>query len=58
MKTNKTLIKELRVELRYGQMQARIDARCLKGSRDKCKQIGAKMTALANPKPLPPVEKS
>ena len=50
MKQNKTLIKELRDELRYWQMQARIEARWLAGSRRKCQEIGAKMRAL-QPKP-------
>jgi hypothetical protein len=46
MKQNKTLIKELREELRYWQQMARIEARWLAGSRQKCKEIGAKMRAL------------
>lgn len=45
-KKPRTLIKELRIELRYFQMQARIEARALKASREKCKQIGAQMRKL------------
>lgn len=46
MKKNKTLIRELRAELHYFQMQARIDARSLKSSRAKCKEIAAQMREL------------
>lgn len=42
-KKPKTLIKELRQELRYWQMRARIESRNLKAIREKCKQIGAQM---------------
>jgi hypothetical protein len=46
MKRNETLLRELREELRYWQGMARIDAHSLIGSRNKCKEIGAKMRAL------------
>jgi len=46
MKTNKTLIKELRAELHYWQMMVRIDIRSLKATRQKCREIAAKMRAL------------
>ena len=46
MKTNKTLIKELRQELRYHQTMARVDLRALKAGRAKCKEIGSKMRKL------------
>lgn len=46
MKQPKTLIKELRQELRYYQTMARVDARALRAAREKCKQIGAKMRKL------------
>ena len=49
MKKNSTLINELREELRYWQMQARLEARWLAGSRVKCKEIGAKMRELQEP---------
>jgi hypothetical protein len=45
-KTNKTLIKELRVELRYHQQMVRIDVRVLKAGIAKCKEIAAKMREL------------
>jgi hypothetical protein len=45
-KTNKTLIKELRVELRYHQQMLRIDIRAVKAGIAKCKEIGAKMREL------------
>lgn len=48
MKKPKTLINELRKELRYWQMQTRIDAKSFQGSKDKCKQIGAQMQAIIN----------
>ncbi len=48
MKTNKTLIKELRQELRYWQERTRIDIRSLAGSRAKCQAIAAEMRALQN----------
>jgi len=47
MKTNKTLIKELREELRYWQMQVRLDLRSLKGSIARCRDLGREMTLLA-----------
>lgn len=43
MKRPSTKLRELRLTLRYWQMQARIDARCLRSSRNKCKAIGAMM---------------
>jgi hypothetical protein len=46
MKTVKTLLKELRHELRYYQMCARIDAKALRRSRTRCMEIGAKMREL------------
>lgn len=46
MKKNKTLIKELREQLHYWQMMARIEARCLRATREKCKVIGAQMRKL------------
>ena len=46
MKTNKTLIKELRRELHYQQMMLRVDLRAVKAGVAKCKEIGAKMRAL------------
>jgi bifunctional ADP-heptose synthase (sugar kinase/adenylyltransferase) len=46
MKTNKTLIKELRVELRYHQQLLRVDIRAVKAGIAKCKEIGAKMREL------------
>lgn len=50
MKKPRTLIKELRIELRHFQMQARIEARALRASREKCKQIGAMMRKLQQTK--------
>jgi hypothetical protein len=46
MKTKKTLLKELRKELRYFQQRTRIDINALKASRAKCKEIGAKMRGI------------
>jgi hypothetical protein len=46
MKTNKTLIKELRVELRYHQQLLRVDIRAVKAGIAKIKEIGAKMREL------------
>jgi hypothetical protein len=46
MKTNKTLINELREELRYHQTMVRVDIRALRAGIRKCKEIGAKMRAL------------
>jgi hypothetical protein len=43
MKKTKTVLKELRAELHYWQMRARIDARSLKGTREKVKEIAARM---------------
>ena len=44
-KTQRAILKELRIELRFWQMRARLDARCLEGSRQKCRQIGELMRA-------------
>jgi hypothetical protein len=46
MKKNKTLIRELRKDLHYWQMQVRMDVRSLRASRAKCKIIGEKMREL------------
>lgn len=46
MKTNKTLIKELRQELHYHQQMLRVDIRAVKAGIRKCKEIGAKMREL------------
>jgi len=46
MKTNKTLIKELRQELRYHQTMVRVDIRAAKSGMKKCKEIAAKMRVL------------
>lgn len=43
MKTKKTRLKELRAELRHWQMICRLDVRSLQRTREKCKEIGAKM---------------
>ena len=48
MKQNKTLIKELRQELRYHQMMNRVDLRAYRAGVRKCKEIAAKMRALQN----------
>lgn len=44
--TAKRQIRELREQLHYWQMQAKMEARWLKQSRAKCKEIGAKMRKL------------
>jgi hypothetical protein len=49
MKKNSTALRELREELHYWQMQAKMEARWLAGSRRKCHEIGAKMRALQAP---------
>jgi hypothetical protein len=46
MKQNKTLIKELRVQLRYHQQMLRVDIRAVRAGVKKCKEIGAKMREL------------
>jgi hypothetical protein len=46
MKKNETLIKELRVELRYHQQMLCVDVRAVKAGIAKCKEIGAKMREL------------
>ena len=46
MKQNKTLIKELRVQLRYHQQMLRVDIRAVKAGIKKCKEIGKKMREL------------
>lgn len=46
MKKNKTLLKELREELHYWQMRARMNANSLRRTREKVKEIGAKMRDL------------
>ena len=46
MKTNKTLIKELRQELHFHQQMVRVDIRSVKAGIRKCKEIGAKMRQL------------
>jgi hypothetical protein len=51
MKQNKTLIKELRVELRYHQQMLRVDIRAVKAGIRKCKEIGARMCELQKGKP-------
>lgn len=48
MKQNKTLINELRQELRYHQTMLRVDIRAVKAGTRKCKEIGVKMRALQN----------
>jgi len=50
MKTNKTLIKELRQDLRYHQMMVRVDVRAAKSGMRKCKEIAAKMRKLQEAK--------
>ena len=49
MKTNKTLIKELRKELRYHQTMVRVDVSACKAGVRKCKEIAAKMRKLQKP---------
>ena len=44
-KTQKAILKELKTELRYWQMIARLDVRSLRASRMKCRQIGELMRA-------------
>lgn len=51
MKTNKTLIKELRQELRYHQMMNRVDLRAYRAGVRKCKEIAAKMRELQKEMP-------
>lgn len=46
MKTTKTLIKELRQELRYHQTMVRVDIRAAKAGMNKCKEIAEKMRSL------------
>jgi hypothetical protein len=46
VKTNKTLIKELRQKLRYHQQMNRVDLRAYRAGIRKCKEIAAEMRAL------------
>jgi len=46
MKTNKTLIKELRHDLHYYQMMVRVDLRVVKAGVAKCKEIAVRMRQL------------
>lgn len=50
MKKNKTLIKELRVKLRYHQMGTRMAMYSLRNSIAKCKEIAAEMRRLQQAK--------
>ena len=50
MKTNKTLIKELRIELHHHQTMVKVDIRALKAGISKCKEIAAKMRELQRQK--------
>jgi hypothetical protein len=43
MKKSQTVIKELRMELHYWQMRARMDAKSLRATRAKCKAIATLM---------------
>lgn len=52
LKTNKTLIKELRAELHHWQMVYRMEVAGLKRTREKCKEIARKMRALQSQKTL------
>ncbi len=55
MKTPATRIKELRVNLWYHQMNARLEARWLGKSRAKCMEIAAEMRLLQ--REIPPRKK-
>ena len=46
MKTNKTLIKELKRELTYHRQMLLVDVRIAKAGIAKCKEIGAQMREL------------
>lgn len=46
VKKPKTIIKELRQELHYWQILVNVEARSLKATIEKCKQIGAQMREL------------
>ncbi len=50
MKKNSAVMRKLREDLHYWQMIARIEARCLRATRDKCKEIAAKMRQVQNGK--------
>lgn len=50
MKQNKTLIKELRQELRYHQMMNRVDLRAARAGVRKCKELGQQMRDLQSGK--------
>jgi hypothetical protein len=43
MKQSKTILKELRRELRFHQMMVRVDLRAVNAGKQKCKEIAAKM---------------
>ena len=45
-KSRSLRLRELRADLHYYQIMARVDARALKASIRKCKEIGAKMREL------------
>jgi adenylate kinase len=46
MKTNKTIIRELRQELHHHQMMNRVDLRAYRAGVRKCKEIAARMREL------------
>jgi len=46
MKTKKTLLKELRAELRYWQMMVRMDMKSLERTKERARAIAAKMRDL------------
>ena len=46
MKRKSAAFRKLHEDLHYWQMVARIEAWCLRATRDKCKEIAAKMRSL------------
>ena len=50
MKTNKTLIKELRQDLHYHQTMVRVDLRAVRAGVRKCKELGQQMRDLQSGK--------
>jgi hypothetical protein len=52
MKTNKTLIKELRAELHDWQMRVRMDMKSLERTKERAREIAMKMRKLQSHKTL------
>ena len=52
MKQTKTILKELRQELRYWQGRVRMDVKSLERTKDKCKEIATQMRQVQSGEPF------